>query len=206
MVLRILVQLKAALVKLLEMVVIILFAVLFLDVLWGVISRASGGLVVRLYDMGYEPWWFLPRGQSQWTEEVAINLLMWVSLLGAAVAYGAKSHLGVDYFVNKLHPEAQKVAEIAVNAIVGLFAIVVLIVGGYWLVSATFSANVILPALQIKAGYMYLAVPVSGVFILLFCAENIVEIIFGKHAEQSASDDIVSQEHSRPDTVKMEDR
>lgn len=50
------------------------------------------------------------------------------------------------------------------------------------LVSEAFDKQVILPALQIKAGYMYLAVPISGLFILLFCIENIIEIISGKES------------------------
>ncbi len=177
-----LITLKKAMIKLLEWTVIVLFSVLVLDVLWGVLSRASGGLVAKLIKCGYEPWSFLPRGQTSWTEEVAINLMMWVSLLGAAVAYGAKAHLGVDYFVGKLHPDARKIVDVVVNIIVGFFAAVILIGGGYMLVSEAFDKQVILPALQIKAGYMYLAVPISGLFILLFCIENIIEIISGKES------------------------
>lgn len=177
-----LITLKKAMIKLLEWTVIVLFAVLVLDVLWGVLSRASGGLVDKLIKRGYEPWSFLPHGQTPWTEEVAINLMMWVSLLGAAVAYGAKAHLGVDYFVGKLHPDARKIVDVVVNIIVGFFAAVILIGGGYMLVSEAFGKQVILPALQIKAGYMYLAVPISGLFILLFCIENIIEIISGQES------------------------
>lgn len=183
-----LITFKKTLIKLLEWTLIVLFAVLVLDVLWGVLSRASGGLVVTLTERGYAPWSFLPRGQTQWTEEVAINLLMWVSLLGAAVAYGTKSHLGVDYFVSKLHPEARKLVDVVVNIIVGLFAIVILIGGGYMLVSEALDKQVILPALQIKAGYMYLAVPISGLFILLFCIENIIEIVSGKRSTTDLAD------------------
>jgi TRAP-type C4-dicarboxylate transport system permease small subunit len=175
-----LLYLKKGMVKLLEWAVIILFAILTIDVLWGVISRASGGLVVKLLERGYEPWAFLPRGQTQWTEEVAIYMMMWVSLLGSAVAYGAKAHLGVDYFVGKLHPQAQRLTEVVVNLVVGLFSIMVLIGGGYMLVSQTFSANQLSPALKLPVGYYYLAVPISGVFILLFCIENIIEIFSGK--------------------------
>ena len=186
---NLLVNIKRGLITLLELAVIVLFAVLVLDVLWGVLSRASGGLVVALMERGYEPWSFLPRGQTSWTEEVAINLLMWVSLLGAAVAYGTKSHLGVDYFVSKLHPIARAISEVIVNLVVGFFACVILIGGGYVLVSETLSGGGLLPALQIKIGYMYLAVPISGLFILLFCIENIVEIVSGKRSATDSMDE-----------------
>jgi TRAP-type C4-dicarboxylate transport system permease small subunit len=186
MIVNLLIKIKTAMVKLLEWAVIILFAVLVLDVLWGVISRTSGTIVVKLIERGYEPWSFLPRGQTSWTEEVAINLLMWVSLLGASVAYGEKAHLGVDYFVGKLHPQAQALTEIIVNIIVALFAALILIGGGYVLVSETLKVGGRLPALQVKIGYMYLAVPISGAFILLFCIENIIEILSGKRSSSCA--------------------
>lgn len=185
---HVLINFKKGMVKLLEIAVIVLFAVLTLDVLWGVLSRVSGGLVAKLLEKGYHPWSFLPQGQTQWTEEVAIYMMMWVSLLGSAVAYGAKAHLGVDYFVGKLHPQAQKLMEVIVNVVVGFFAVSVLLWGGYILVSQTFSANQLSPALKLPVGYYYLAVPISGVFILLFCIENIIEIISGKRSTPEAFD------------------
>jgi TRAP-type C4-dicarboxylate transport system permease small subunit len=152
-------------------------------------------MVAKLIERGYEPWAFLPRGQTSWTEEVAINLLMWVSLLGASVAYGTKAHLGVDYFVGKLHPQAQRLAEVVVNLIVGVFSVVILIGGGYVLVSKTLEGGGILPAMQIKIGYTYLAVPISGLFILLFSVENIVEIVSGKRpATETAIAETVERE------------
>jgi TRAP-type C4-dicarboxylate transport system permease small subunit len=71
-----LLALKAALVRLLEWIVIVVVAALVLDVLWGVFSR------------------FVLRSPSRWTEEVATILLIWVSLLGAAVAFGRNEHWG----------------------------------------------------------------------------------------------------------------
>ncbi len=190
-----LIRLKKGLVKLLELAVIVLFAILILDVLWGVLSRASGGMVAALIERGYQPWAFLPRGQTPWTEEVAINLLMWVSLLGASVAYGTKSHLGVDYFVGKLHPQAQTLVDIVVNLIVVIFSVLILIGGGYALVSKSLQAGGVLPALQIKIGYTYLAVPISGAFILLFSIENIIEIVSGRRqATAPTVDDAVEVE------------
>ena len=186
MMITLLIKFKKGMVWLLELAVIVLFAVLTLDVLWGVLSRASGSLVVRLMEKGYQPWSFLPRGQTQWTEEVAIYMMMWVSLLGSAVAYGAKAHLGVDYFVSKLHPQSQCLMEIIVNLVVGFFSVAVLIGGGYVLVSETFAAGQLSPALKAPVGYYYLAVPISGVFILLFCIENSIEIISGKRSAPEA--------------------
>jgi TRAP-type C4-dicarboxylate transport system permease small subunit len=43
--------------------------------------------------------------------------------------------------------------------------------GGWEVVSGTLATNQISPALGLKMGYVYLAVPISGLFVLLFAAE-----------------------------------
>lgn len=171
---------RQRLIRLLEWAVILLFALLVLDVLWGVLSRASGGFVAWMLERGRQPWALLPSGQTRWTEEVAIYLMMWISLLGAAVAYGLKAHLGVDYFVGKLDPGAQRIAEGVAHGMAAFFALTVLIGGGYVLVGETLAAGQRTPALQMKVGYLYMAVPISGLFILMFAIEYLVELFTGK--------------------------
>ena len=74
---------KNQLIDVLNLVLIVAVALLLLDVVLGVFTR---------YVMGE---------QAKWTEELARFLLIWVSLLGSAVAFGSKAHLGVDFFVSK---------------------------------------------------------------------------------------------------------
>jgi TRAP-type C4-dicarboxylate transport system permease small subunit len=153
---------KAALVRLLEWIVIVVVAALVLDVLWGVCSR------------------FVLRAPSRWTEEVATILLIWVSLLGAAVAFGRNEHLGIDYLVGKFDPSARRLMAVVVQLLVAAFAGAVLVFGGYVLVNETLRAGQLTSALGVRQGHVYLAVPVSGGFILLFCLERIVELILGR--------------------------
>jgi TRAP-type C4-dicarboxylate transport system permease small subunit len=162
-----LLAIKNALVRLLEWIVIIVVAALVLDVLWGVLSR------------------FALRWPSRWTEEMATILLIWVSLLGAAVAFGRNEHLGIDYLVKKFDPSARRLMAIVVQGIVAVFAGAVLVYGGYVLVSETLRAGQVTSALGIRQGHVYLAVPISGAFILLFCLERIVELILGRAGDDS---------------------
>lgn len=157
---------KAALVRLLEWIVIFVVATLVLDVLWGVFSR------------------FVLRAPSRWTEEVATILLIWVALLGAAVAFGRNEHLGIDYVVRQFDPAARRMIALVVQAIIAWFAIAVLIYGGYVLVSETLRAGQVTSALGIRQGYVYLAVPISGVFILMFCLERMVELAVGREPSE----------------------
>ena len=148
----------AGIVRVLEVFVIVLFAALVLDVLWGVISR---------YVPGIRP--------SDWTEELAIYLLVWVSLFGAAIAYRNHGHLGVDYFVGKLDPSARVAAYYVAEIAVLIFAGFALCFGGWKLVSQTLAANQITAVLQWRIGYLYSAVPLSGLFICAFSIEHMLK-------------------------------
>lgn len=137
-----------------ELLTVVLFAALTLDVLWGVVSR---------YVFGQ---------QSRWTEELAIALLTWVSLLGAALVFREKGHLGVDYFVGKMDPSAQRVAGFVADLAVLLFAGFILVFGGCMLVSETLQAGQLTPAMGWKVGYLYSVVPLSGLLVMGFTIEQ----------------------------------
>ena len=142
--------LKKILDKFLEVLLMISVAVLVADVLWQVFTR------------------FVMGKPSSWTEELATFLLIWVSLLGAAVALGRGAHLGIDYFTHKL-PERNRIqTELFVFAVVSLFSFLVMVGGGISLVIHTLALEQISVALHIPMGYVYLAIPISGAFLVLY--------------------------------------
>ena len=154
-------RLKDLLVRLLNGGLILAVGVLVVDVLWGVATR---------YLMGE---------QSSWTEELARMLLIWVVLLGSAAAYGGREHLGLDYFVERMDAVSRKRVAVMTDLIVLFFAVAVLLVGGYRLVNETFQLGQMLMALGIGKGFVYLAVPVSGAFFVLFGVESLLETVWG---------------------------
>ena len=142
------------LVRAVEGLTILLFALLAADVLWGVFSR---------YVLG---------SQTRWTEELATYLLVWVSLLGAALTFRDRGHLGVDYLVGKLHPDARRVAAAAAEAAVILFALFAFVYGGSLLVSRNLEQ--VTPALGWTVGYLYAVVPLSGLLVTGFALERLL--------------------------------
>ncbi|MBL7115541.1 MAG: TRAP transporter small permease [Kiritimatiellae bacterium] len=134
----------------------VIVALLVLDVIWGVFTR---------YVMGE---------QAKWTEELARFLLVWVSLLGGAVAFGTRGHLGVDYFVGKLHPEARKLMTVIGHLVVLLFAGTVFLYGGGRVVTEALQLEQMTPALGWKMGHVYLALPIAGVFMIIYTIENLI--------------------------------
>jgi len=152
---------KTVLDRVLEGLVMIVVAVLVLDVLWQVFTR------------------FVLKDPSTWTEELARFMLIWVSLLGSAVALGRGAHLGIDYFVGKLSEEVRLRTEIFVFLCIALFSLLVMFIGGIELVRSNLALGQASPALGVKMGYVYLAIPISGFFLTLYAVIGAAERLGG---------------------------
>jgi TRAP-type C4-dicarboxylate transport system permease small subunit len=162
------VKVKKVLDQTLEVLVMVVVAVLAIDVLWQVFTR------------------YVLKHPSSWTEELAVFLLIWVALLGAAVALNRGAHLGIDYFVGKLNKKTRLHTEIFAFFCIACFAFCVMLLGGIDLVQTTFHLEQESPALGIKMGYVYLAIPISGCFMLLYSVLAFAErlLLCLKHPEK----------------------
>ncbi len=152
-------SIKKVLDRSLELLVMVVVVVLVVDVLWQVFTR------------------FILKNPSTWTEELAVFMLIWVSLLGAAVALNRGAHLGIDYFVGKLPVRIRLYTEVFVFLCISLFSLFVMVRGGTELVVRTLKLQQMSPALQVKVGYVYLAIPISGFFLVLYSIIGLVERI-----------------------------
>ena len=148
---------KKILDQMLEILIMVSMAVLVIDVSWQVFTR----LVLK--------------NPSTGTEELAVFMIIWVALLGSAVALSRGAHLGIDYLVNKLSIRKKIFTEIFVFLCIALFSLCVMVIGGMDLVISTLNLGQISPALGVKIGYVYLAVPISGFFLVLYSAIGLVE-------------------------------
>lgn len=134
--------------------VALLMGIMVINVLWQVASR------------------YLLGSPSVFTDELANYLLIWVGLLGAAYASGKKMHLAIDLLPNKLEGAKKKRLSLLITAIVILFAITVMVIGGSRLVYLTLLLEQLSPSLQIPLGFIYLVIPVSGLFIIYYSISN----------------------------------
>jgi len=165
--LSVLIQIKKGMIAALNFVLIVAVALLVVDVVWGVFSR---------YIMG---------AQTKWTEELARFLLIWVALLGGAVAFSTKGHLGIDCFTNRFHPDVKKLMAVFAHIVVLFFAAAVFLYGGSHVVANALAVEQTTPALGWKMGYVYLALPISGLFMVLFTIENLIETLVSTEVESS---------------------
>ncbi len=148
--------------KILEWVMVLLMAVLVVDVTWQVATR------------------YLLGAASSYTEEIARFLLIWIGLLGSAYAYRKNLHLAFDYFSDKVKGERKKWLGIFIHSMIAIFTLLVLVIGGSYLVYLTWELNQVSAAIQIRLAYVYSVLPLSGVLIIFYAIVFIKGILAGK--------------------------
>lgn len=134
----------------------ILMGIMTIDVLWGVFTR---------YAMG---------SQASWTEELARFLLIWIGILGAAYAAGKDMHLAIDLLMPRLKEEGQKRLKILISFLIVLFAFTVMVIGGIRLIYITHVLGQLSPALRVPMAVIYSVVPLSGILVVYYKANNII--------------------------------
>jgi len=150
--------------------VIIIMAAMTINVLWQVFSR------------------FILQNPSSFTEELARYMLVWLGILGASYVSGQKMHLAIDLLATKLTGKAKSLLEIIIESCIFLFSLFVMVIGGLRLVTITLALNQISAALQIKLGYVYLVLPISGLLMMFYSFFYIVEEI--KNLKRFSSDTV----------------
>ena len=142
----------------LERVLVFLMGLMVLNVLWQIVAR------------------YIPGLPSSFTDELARYLLIWVGILGAAYATGKHMHLALDLLPQKLEGVAKLRLDLFIQILVGVFALLVMVVGGIRLVTVTLYLGQTSAALGVKLGYVYLVLPLSGLLIIYFVISHCIDL------------------------------
>ncbi|MFC7337297.1 TRAP transporter small permease [Haloferula chungangensis] len=140
---------------------VVVFAVLVVDVLWGVFTRQ------------------VLNEQPAWTEELARLLLVWLAILGGVLAYSGDRHLGVDVLVSHFDPATRKRAHAVGHICVFAFSVGVLLIGGIELFRDRLSSGQMMATLGIRKAWFYLVLPVGGGLIALLAVEKTIAALIG---------------------------
>lgn len=141
-----------------EIFLVAIFVLLFLDVLLQVFSR-----------------YFLSASFS-FTEELARFSLIWLSILGAAYLNAKRAHLSMDFLYRKLSLKNKKKLSILIEVFILLFALSVMVAGGFNLVYITLHLEQLSGTLRIPLGYVYAILPISGLLIICFSVYHLSKI------------------------------
>lgn len=109
-----------------------------------------------------------------WIEEFAIDLMIWMILLGSALATASRSHTRITFFINLLGDKARGVVEIFTQFLCMAF---MLYISYYSLGNVASTMKNLTTALRIPRGLLYAALPVSGVLIALYDLCNMIQDI-----------------------------
>ncbi|MBY5958824.1 TRAP transporter small permease [Membranicola marinus] len=144
--------------KVTENILVGVFFVMTLSVVWQVMSR------------------YLFNISASWTEELARFCLMWLAVLGAAYITGKRGHIEIDYFFDKFSPSQKRRLDYFVETLILIFAVVILIIGGAYLMYMTFYLEQKSPALQVPLGLVYCILPISGALMVVYTIDYMKQI------------------------------
>ncbi|SDI40319.1 TRAP-type C4-dicarboxylate transport system, small permease component [Alteribacillus persepolensis] len=99
-----------------------------------------------------------------WIEELARYLMIWVTFLGASIAFKTGSHVGIDFFVQKFRPSVYKGILVAAFLATAAFLLILFVQGIHIVSQAMVQQS---SALQVPMGYVYLVIPVSALFMII---------------------------------------
>lgn len=150
---------KNALDRALTWVCVVLFAALVLDVTWQVFAR-------QVLD-----------SPSAWSEELAKYLFIWLGLFGAALVFGERGHIAVDIAVARAPGRVQLVASVLAQLAILAFTLLTLVWGGYRISALAWDQT--LTGLPVNVGWLYLALPLSGVLTAFYTVYHLIRIITG---------------------------
>ncbi|WP_100407542.1 TRAP transporter small permease [Bacillus solitudinis] len=116
---------------------------------------------------------FVLNSPSTVSEEFLRYSLIWLTMVGAAYAYGKKKHLAVVFVARKIPEKYQIIVRLLVEAIVMIFIVVILLFGG---IKAYQNAiGQVSSAIGMPIQYLYLSLVVSGVLFLFYLIVHLKE-------------------------------
>lgn len=112
-----------------------------------------------------------------WGEELTLFCLVWMSLMGAALALRDNSHLRITMFDSLMSPKVISALNLLGDIVVSLFAAAIFWYG----ISMTKQVSrSILYGMHISKGYLYAAVPAAGAMFLIVEIERIFKWFYGR--------------------------
>jgi TRAP-type C4-dicarboxylate transport system permease small subunit len=129
-------------------------------------------MAVMVTTLGIQVFWrFVLQDPPSWTEELARYAFVWITFLGAAVAYRHRAHIVVDTVLYLLPIRARAALAWVVDTLVAI-ALATLLVEGVKILEPTSTVRATM--LQVPMSYIYAAIPVSAGLMLAYQVERVV--------------------------------
>ena len=115
-----------------------------------------------------------------WAEAGALVLVIWVTMLGAAVGVRDAGHIGMESLLVLVNERVRGRLELLIHALVATFG-ALMAYNGLLLAQSVWAYRI--PTLGIPEGLNHVPVAIAGVLIVLFSVEHIVALLRGVEVE-----------------------
>ena len=113
-----------------------------------------------------------------WSEEFTIILMIWISLIGAALGVKRSIHLAINALVDLFPKPVKKVIYCFDELAVIIFGIIIIVYGAELSIQTMDST---LPATQLPSGVLYSILPVMGVLIVFYSVIKFFNVLLDKN-------------------------
>jgi len=139
---------------------------------------AVTGLIVIVVCVLYQVFGrYILNDTPTWAEALALVLVLWVTMLGAAVGVRDAGHIGMESLLVWVKPETRRKLEIVIHLLSATF-------GAMMAWQGTILAESVMgykiPTLGIPEGLNHVPVAIAGVLIVLFSIEHIIALVKGE--------------------------
>lgn len=154
-------SLKKILDRCIETFIVIILTIMVFVALWQVASR------------------YVFNSPSTISEELLRYCLIWLAMLGSAYIFGLREHMCMTFFVEKFNEEMRYELSILSEVVIIIFSVAVLVYGGVNITLLTMKQ--ISAALGISMACVYSVLPLSGILIIFYSFNNILNIVKEKN-------------------------
>lgn len=120
------------------------------------------------------------------SEAASQNMFVWLVILGGSYMFGLREHLDITILKDKYSPLVLMLMEILIHATLLVFALTVMINGGF--IYASNQMGTVDAALQIPLGVIRSVIPIAGVITTFYAVYNCIlaisEFKTGKNAKE----------------------
>jgi TRAP-type C4-dicarboxylate transport system permease small subunit len=133
------------------------------------ISTMLYGVFMRYVMLPITDWLDVDPVNFFWVEEVGETTLIWLTLIGAAVAVGERGHFTLTVVTHRFPPRLQHIIHVANNLLIAAFGGLIAWVG---VKLSILNAMLTSPALEFSLAWLYASTVVGGILMALYALES----------------------------------
>ncbi|MBB6479995.1 TRAP transporter small permease [Spirochaeta isovalerica] len=130
---------------------------------------------------------FVLNNSIGWADELSRFIFIWISFLGAVLAYKSDEHVGLSFIVDKIKSSAVRKSLFFIQRLAVLFVLLIMTYYGY---IVTISAKNVSPALSITLSTVYMIVPFCALLMTLLAIGKIAALFSGKNGDAAEKSEV----------------